>query len=102
MRYKMLDTSLAMTMAWMWLVIVVTAVVGYDLFRWWRRRHPLPVPKPEPPYAQGLQRRLIERAPRSGQTIETVEAAAQTPASPLSLGPVATTGRAPSAQGTTA
>ena len=60
MRYKMLDTALAMTMAWMWLVIVVTAVIGYALFRWWRRRHPLPVPKPERPYAQRLQRRLNE------------------------------------------
>lgn len=60
MRYKVLDTALAMTMAWIWLVIVVTAVVGYGLFRWWRRRHPLPVQKPEPPYAQRLQHRLNE------------------------------------------
>ena len=60
MRYKWLETSLAQTMAWMWLVIVVTAIIGYALFRWWRRRHPLPVPKPEPPYSQQLQRRLNE------------------------------------------
>lgn len=60
MRYKTLDTALAMTMAWMWLVIVVAAVVGYALFRWWRKRHPLPVAKPEPPYAQRLQHRLNE------------------------------------------
>lgn len=58
MRYKTLDTALAMTMAWIWLAIVVAAVVGYGLFLWWRKRHPLPVPKPEPPYAQRLQHRL--------------------------------------------
>ena len=60
MRYKTLDTALAMTMAWMWLVIVVAAVVGYGSFRWWRKRHPLPVPRPEPPNAQRLQHRLSE------------------------------------------
>ena len=61
MRYnKMPDTALALTMAWIWLVIVVAAVLGYGLFRWWRRGHPCPVPKPEPPYAQRLQRRLNE------------------------------------------
>lgn len=60
MHYKILDTALAMTMAWMWLVIVVAAVVGYGLFRWWRRRRPLAIPKREPPYAQRLQRRLNE------------------------------------------
>ena len=60
MRYKWLETSLAQTMAWIWLVILVTAVVGYAVFRWWRKRHPLPVPKPAPSYAQQLQRRLNE------------------------------------------
>lgn len=60
MRHKFLDTNLAMTMAWMWLSIVVAAVVGYGLFRWWRKRHPLPVPTDEPPYAQRLQHRLEE------------------------------------------
>lgn len=60
MRYKVPDTALAMTLAWIWLVIVVAAVVCYGLFRWWRKRHPLPVPKPEPPYAQRLQQRLNE------------------------------------------
>lgn len=58
MRYKWLETSVAQTMALIWLVILVTAVVGYAVFRWWRKRHPLPVPKPEPPYAQRLQHRL--------------------------------------------
>ena len=60
MRYKWLETSLAQTLAWIWLVILVTAVVGYAVFRWWRKRHPLPVPKPAPSYAQQLQRRLNE------------------------------------------
>ncbi len=58
MRYKWLETSVAQTMALIWLVILVAAVVGYGLFLWWRKRHPLPVPKPEPPYAQRLQQRL--------------------------------------------
>ena len=60
MRYKWLETSVAQTMALIWLVILVTAVVGYAVFRWWRKRHPLPVPKPAPSYAQQLQRRLNE------------------------------------------
>lgn len=60
MRYKWLETSLAQTMAWIWLGILVTAIVGYAGFRWWRKWHPLQIPKPELPYAQQLQRRLNE------------------------------------------
>lgn len=58
MRYKTLDTALAITIAWIWLVIVIAAVVGYGLFRWWRKRRALPNPKTEHPYAQRLQRRM--------------------------------------------
>lgn len=63
MRYRMPDFALAMTMLWIWLAIVAVAVAAYLGFRAWREQHPLPVPKPEPPYSQQLQRRLNEHRP---------------------------------------
>ncbi|MGH6625612.1 MAG: hypothetical protein ACRECD_03540 [Burkholderiaceae bacterium] len=52
------DAPLAMTLLWIWLVIVVTVVAGYLIFRWWRKRHPPAKAQSVESYSEALHRRL--------------------------------------------
>lgn len=57
---KYLDTDLAQTIAWLWLGILVAGVVAWLAYRYWRKRHPLPVPEPERSYSERLEQRLAK------------------------------------------
>lgn len=61
MRKKVLDTSLAQTMAWIWLGLLVAGLVAWIVYRYWRQRHPPAPPPPELSYSQRLQQRLGKR-----------------------------------------
>lgn len=58
MRWDVPDYPLAMTILWLWVAAVCTAVAAYKVFRWWRRRHPLPKHAPSKSYANSLRERL--------------------------------------------
>ncbi len=57
---KYLDTALAQTIAWLWLGFLVAGVVAWFAHRYWRKRHPPPVPEPERSYSQRLEQRLAK------------------------------------------
>jgi len=57
---KYLDTALAQTIAWIWLGFLVAGVVAWFAYRYWRKRHPPPVPEPERSYSQRLEQRLAK------------------------------------------
>jgi hypothetical protein len=60
MRNNELAASIGHTMFWIWLVVVVVALLAYFLRQRWRRAHPVHKPKPPPKrsYSQTLQQRL--------------------------------------------
>jgi hypothetical protein len=58
---KYIESSLAQTIAWMWLGFLVAGVVAWPAYRYWRQRHPLPAPAPERSYSQRLAQRLAKR-----------------------------------------
>lgn len=60
MRRQLPDPSLAQTIAWIWLGFLVAGIVAWFAYRHWRRRHPPPVPTPEPSYSQRLEQRLAK------------------------------------------
>lgn len=60
MRRQLLDTALAQTIAWLWLGFLVVGVVAWFAYRYWRGRHPAPVPAPERSYSQRLELRLAK------------------------------------------
>lgn len=61
MRSQAPDYSLAMAILLMWGAIGLTAIVAYQVFQWWRRRHPPPKPKLQRAYASTLRQRLDAR-----------------------------------------
>ncbi|MBK8064713.1 MAG: hypothetical protein IPK29_12115 [Betaproteobacteria bacterium] len=60
MRRLLSDTNLAQTIAWMWLGFLVAGFVAWFAYRYWRRRHPLPVPAPERSCSQRREQRLAK------------------------------------------
>lgn len=71
------DLPLAMTLLWMWCVVVFVVVVSYFVVRWWNRRRPAPRPG-QRPYTQQLRRRPAQekhsRADRVGSRSVPIEA----------------------------
>lgn len=61
MRKQLLDTSLAQTMAWIWLGFLVAGLVTWIVYRYWRQRHPPAPPPPELSYSKRLEQRLAKR-----------------------------------------
>jgi hypothetical protein len=61
MRRQLLDTSLAQTIAWIWLGFLVAGLVAWIIYRYWRQRHPPVPPPPELSYSQRLEQRLAKR-----------------------------------------
>ena len=57
---KYLDTALAQTIAWLWLGFLVAGVVAWFAYRYWRKRHPRPVPERVRSYSQRLEQRLAK------------------------------------------
>jgi hypothetical protein len=57
MRRQLLDTSLAQTLAWIWLGFLVAAAAGWMARRCWRKRRPIT----PPPRQRGYSRRLASR-----------------------------------------
>ncbi len=72
MRRQLLDTSLAQTIAWIWLGFLAAGLMAWSVYRRWRERHPPAAPPPELTYSQRLKQRLTrpqnatKRKPRSG------------------------------------
>lgn len=64
MRGRIPEMTLAMTLLWVWIGIVVVSIACWWLVKWWKARHPPPKPAPVLPYAHRLQRRFRERQPR--------------------------------------
>ena len=64
MRLGIPDTTLALPLLRIWPGIVAAALVGYQVFLWWGRRHPRRIPEAERPHAKQLQTRFNKR--RSG------------------------------------
>lgn len=60
MRRQFLDTTLAQTIAWLWLGFLVAGVAAWFAYRYWRTRHPPPAPEPERSYSQRLEQRLAK------------------------------------------
>lgn len=60
MQVKYLDTALAQTMAWIWLVVLAAAGVAWLIYRHWCARNPILPPEPELRYSQRLQQRLAK------------------------------------------
>ena len=60
MRRQLLDTTLAQTIAWLWLGFLVAGVVAWFAFRYWRKRHPPLVAAPERSYSQRLEQRVAK------------------------------------------
>jgi hypothetical protein len=58
MRRQLPDAAIAQSMLWIWVAIVVVALVLFALWRRWRRAHPLPKPEQTPTYSQSLSKRL--------------------------------------------
>lgn len=61
MRRQLLDTSLAQTIAWIWLGFLVAGLAAWIVYRYWRQRHPPAPPPPELSYSQRLEQRLAKR-----------------------------------------
>ena len=58
MRFRIPDIPLALTLLWIWLGILAAALVAYQVFRWWGKRHPRQIPEAARPYAKQLQTRF--------------------------------------------
>ena len=58
MRKQLPDAAIAQAMLWMWVAIVVVALVLFALWRRWRRAQPPPKPEQKPTYSQSLSKRL--------------------------------------------
>jgi hypothetical protein len=66
MRSRLADPELTLELTWIWLGVLLAALLVYGLFRWWRSRHP-PKPLPAPrSYSAELGRRL--QKPKSGRS----------------------------------
>lgn len=60
MQVKYLDSALAQTLTWIWLVVLAAGGVAWLIHRYWRARHPIPRPEPVLRYSQRLQQRLAK------------------------------------------
>jgi len=58
MRKQLPDAAIAQTMLWIWVAVVVVALVLFALWRRWRRAHPPPKLEPKSTYSQSLSKRL--------------------------------------------
>lgn len=58
MRMQVPDAAIAQAMLWMWVAIVIFALVLAALWRRWRRAHPPPKPEQKLTYSQSLSKRL--------------------------------------------
>ena len=58
MRMQVPDAAIAQAMLWIWVAIVVVALVLFALWCRWRRAHPPPKLEPKPTYSQSLSKRL--------------------------------------------
>jgi hypothetical protein len=58
MRKQLPDAAIAQTMLWIWVAVVVVALVHFALWRRWRRAYPPPKPEPKLAYSQSLSKRL--------------------------------------------
>jgi len=59
MRKQLPDAAIAQTMLWIWVAVVVVALVLFALWRRWRRAHPPPKLEPKSTYSQSLSKRLV-------------------------------------------
>lgn len=59
MRKQLPDAAIAQTMLWIWVAVVVVALVLFALWRRWRRAHPPPKLEPKSAYSQSLSKRLV-------------------------------------------
>ena len=60
MRRLLPNPDLAQTIAWIWLVFVLSGLLAWLAYRFWRRRHPVPPPAPQLSYSQRLQQRVMK------------------------------------------
>jgi len=60
MHFQIPGFPLAMTILWIWVGFVVVLVAGWWMLKWWKMRHPPPVPKPVLSNSQQLRKRLNE------------------------------------------
>ena len=58
MGMKMPDAAVAQIMLWIWVFIVIVALVLFALWRRWRRVHPPPKREQPASYSQSLSKRL--------------------------------------------
>jgi hypothetical protein len=65
MRPRLADPALTLELTWIWLGVLLAALLAYGLYRWWRSRHPRkPLPAPRS-YSAELGRRM--QKPKSGR-----------------------------------
>ena len=58
MQRQIPDASIAQTMLWIWVAVVVISLLLFGLWRRWRRAHPPAKPEPKLAYSQLLSKRL--------------------------------------------
>lgn len=58
MRKRIPDADIAQLMLWIWVAVVLVAIVLFALWRRWRKAHPSPRIQPKPAYSQSLTKRL--------------------------------------------
>ncbi len=58
MRRLIPDPVIAQTMLWIWVGVVIVAVLLFVLWGWWRKANPPPRQAPTPSYSQALSKRL--------------------------------------------
>lgn len=58
MQRQIPDASIAQTMLWIWVAIVVVSLVLFVLWRRWREKHPRPKPEQKLAYSQTLSKRM--------------------------------------------
>ena len=58
MRPRLADPELSLAMTWIWIGVLLAALVVYGIFRWWRRGHPRKQPPAPLSYSAELSQRL--------------------------------------------
>lgn len=58
MRARLADPELSLAMTWIWIGVLLAALVAYGIFRWWRRGHPRKRPPTPLSYSAELSQRL--------------------------------------------
>ncbi|EHR73123.1 hypothetical protein [Ideonella sp.] len=58
MQKRIPDADIAQFMLWIWIAVVLVALVLFALWKRWRRAHPPPKIAPKPAYSQSLSVRL--------------------------------------------